>query len=184
MSAICKSCQCTIPAGRVSLGYNVCVDCSTEEAVACVDITYHKTGNTIQITDQDTAKRINKLAARSGYGIMRGLRGGKSSTDKTTLSTTPRNAKPIREYTHSDLERVLEVSIDWMEMDRRDRAISHVEQAYTNKSISGIQRRYIMEILDTMFPQPVVEEVPVKHEQVDPEIEFTFRNWRNSRIYK
>ena len=183
MSAICKSCQCTIPAGRVSLGYNVCVDCSTEEAVACVDITYHKTGNTIQITDKETARRINKLAARSGYGIMRGLRGGKSSTDKTTLSTTPRNIKPIREYTHSDLERVLEVAIDWMEMDCRDRATAHVEKALANKQISGIQRRRIMEILATMFPEPVVENTCTQ-ESIDPEIEFAFRNWRNSRIYK
>ena len=179
----CRKCNDKLPQVRVDLGYKDCVSCSTVEAVSCVDITYHKTGNTIQITDKETAKRINKLAARSGYGIMRGLRGGKSSTDKTTLSTTPRNIKPIREYTHSDLERVLEVAIDWMEMDSRDRAIAHVEKSLANKQISGIQRRRIMEILATMFPEPVVENTCTQ-ETIDPEIEFAFRNWRNSRIYK
>ena len=49
--------------------------------------------------------------------------------------------------------------------------------------ISGIQRRRIMEILATMFQEPVVENTCTQ-ETIDPEIEFAFRNWRNSRIYK
>ena len=183
---LCTKCKSVIPAARLAAipTTTTCVSCSDVDAVACVDITYHKTGNTIQITDKETARRINKLAARSGYGIMRGLRGGKSSTDKTTLSTTPRNARPIREYTHQDLQRVLEVAIDWMEMDSRDRAIAHVEDSLANKQISGIQRRHIMEILTQMFPEPepVVEQK--QQPAIDPEIEFAFRNWRNSRIYK
>ena len=67
---ICKSCKTTIPQGRVDLGYTECVDCSTVEAVGCVDICYHKTGNTIQILPKAQAQRIRKLTERRGYGTM------------------------------------------------------------------------------------------------------------------
>ena len=69
----CTKCNVIIPAARLAAipTTTTCVSCSDVDAVSCVDITYHKTGNTIQITDKETARRINKLAARSGYGIMR-----------------------------------------------------------------------------------------------------------------
>ena len=69
----CK-CNKTIPKARINLGYNTCVDCSTVKPYGCVNITYHKTGNTIQITSQDVANKLRKLSARSGYGIMRGIK--------------------------------------------------------------------------------------------------------------
>ena len=57
----CKNCKKEIPQGRVDLGYKVCVDCSDVERYGCVDIVYHKTGNTIQIMPQEDAAKINKL---------------------------------------------------------------------------------------------------------------------------
>ena len=42
-----------------------CIECSTTEQVGCVDITYHKTGNTIQVMDKESAAKINKLAQRA-----------------------------------------------------------------------------------------------------------------------
>ena len=63
-------CKCgnIIPPQRVALGYTECVDCSSTEAYGCVAITYHKTGNTIQIMPKAQAARIRKLTARRGYG--------------------------------------------------------------------------------------------------------------------
>jgi hypothetical protein len=63
-------CKNIIPPQRVALGYTSCVDCSTTEPYGCVQITYHKTGNTIQVVSKSQAKRIRKLSARRGYGTL------------------------------------------------------------------------------------------------------------------
>ncbi len=63
----CK-CKNIIPLPRLELGYTTCVGCSTTEAYGCVQINYHKTGNTIQIMPESQARVIRKLGARRGYG--------------------------------------------------------------------------------------------------------------------
>ena len=65
-------CRCSkeVPEIRVKLGYKTCVGCSTVEAYGCINITYHKTGNTIQIMPKEQAARIRKLTERRGYGTM------------------------------------------------------------------------------------------------------------------
>ena len=65
----CK-CKNIIPEPRVKLGYTVCVQCSTVERYGCAPITYHKTGNSIQIMSSKDAARIAKLTQRRGYGTM------------------------------------------------------------------------------------------------------------------
>ena len=42
-------CNHNIPQARLDLGYTVCVECSTEEKLGCIDTINHKTGNTIQV---------------------------------------------------------------------------------------------------------------------------------------
>ena len=172
----CKKCNTKMPQGRVDLGYHVCVDCSTVEAVSCVDITYHKTGNTIQITDKATADRINKLSQRAGYGIMRGLRSGSAPKSSPTPINNRRQPRVFRTYTHDDMKKVLEVAIDWMELGDRKKASSYIESSVGNK-INGEQRRKIFEILEVMFPTPV-QEKEVEEAVIDPDIEWTFRNWK------
>ena len=68
-SMICK-CKRNIPQARVNLGYKTCVDCSTAQPYGCIALTYHKTGNTIQIMPKEQARRIRKLTERRGYGTM------------------------------------------------------------------------------------------------------------------
>ena len=65
----CK-CNSIIPQGRVNLGYKTCVNCSTTERYGCIPITYHKTGNTIQIMSQSDAAHIARATRRRGYGTM------------------------------------------------------------------------------------------------------------------
>ena len=67
----CK-CNNIIPQGRLNLGYKTCVNCSTTEQYGCIPITYHKTGNTIQIMSQSDAAHIAKATRRRGYGTMLG----------------------------------------------------------------------------------------------------------------
>ena len=65
----CK-CKNIIPMQRVNLGFKVCVSCSTTEQYSCSAITYHKTGNSIQIMSSGDAARIAKMTQRRGYGTM------------------------------------------------------------------------------------------------------------------
>ena len=69
-----KVCKCgeIIPQGRLNLGYKVCVKCSNVEQYGCIPITYHKTGNTIQIMSQSEAEQISRSTRRRGYGTMLG----------------------------------------------------------------------------------------------------------------
>ena len=64
----CIKCNNIIPQGRVNLGYKICVNCSTTEQYGCIPITYHKTGNTIQIVSQAMSVAIHKASRRKGYG--------------------------------------------------------------------------------------------------------------------
>ena len=65
----CK-CKNIIPMQRVNLRFKVCVDCSTTEQYGCSAVTYHKTGNSIQIMSSSDAARIAKITQRRGYGTM------------------------------------------------------------------------------------------------------------------
>ena len=66
------NCKNIIPIQRVKLGYTTCVQCSTVERYGCAPITYHKTGNSIQIMSSKEACRIAMLTRRKGYGTMLG----------------------------------------------------------------------------------------------------------------
>ena len=70
------NCRCNniIPQPRLDLGYKTCINCSQVEAYGCIAISNHKTGNTIQITSREVADKLRRLSARSGYGIMRGIK--------------------------------------------------------------------------------------------------------------
>jgi len=64
------TCQCGNPVHpvRIKFGYTSCVSCSTTQRVACIPITNHKTGNTIQLVDKATAAAVAKASRRKGYG--------------------------------------------------------------------------------------------------------------------
>ncbi len=69
----CK-CGTLIPKRRLDLGFKNCVNCSTTEQYGCVEISNHKTGNTIQILPKSIADNINRLSQRKGYGVMSGMK--------------------------------------------------------------------------------------------------------------
>ena len=74
MDNIYMKCKCKniIPIQRVNLGYKSCVNCSTVEQYGCAPITFHKTGNSIQIMSSSDAAKIGKMTQRRGYGTMLG----------------------------------------------------------------------------------------------------------------
>ena len=77
MDMKCK-CGSVIPEVRVNMGYSECVGCSSVERVGVVDVVYHKTGNTIEITTGEVADSVRKLSRRRGFGTMTCMGGKKS----------------------------------------------------------------------------------------------------------
>lgn len=68
---ICK-CGNVIPVKRVELGYNRCVECSTEKKASGHLVVHHKTGNEIQvIKDPETAAKMASMSNRNGFGSNR-----------------------------------------------------------------------------------------------------------------
>jgi len=71
----CIKCGGEMPLLRVvKYGYKNCVNCSSVKKVGGVQISNHKTGNEIQVLPMEVADNINRLAARSGYGVMSGMK--------------------------------------------------------------------------------------------------------------
>jgi hypothetical protein len=179
----CSECQEVIPKGRLKIlpETKVCVDCSTAEAVSCVDVVYHKTGNTIQIMDKQSADKINKLAKRSGFGIMSGMKGSSGGgTDYKNIGKVSIWRVPTEDDYQSALKRIGE----FIDLEDRDKALRFVQNQYDSKLINAKHTFNLNTIIKTLLPLPIKEEVFVEDEKVDDEITHTFRNWKNSKVYK
>ena len=173
----CIKCKSPIPVQRLKALPNTktCTECSTTEQVGCVDITYHKTGNTIQIMDKESAAKINKLAQRAGYGIMRGLRGGNASQSKTKL--TGNTGSVIRIPTREDFENAGQKVMTILDIKGKDSAIKYIDEVLESRMISGSDSRQLKEIVNTFMPDPVIN-YTVKEQVIDEEIQFAFKNWK------
>ena len=123
-------CNHNIPQARLDLGYKVCVECSTEEKLGCIDTINHKTGNTVQVMSREDADKASKLTKRAGFGILRSMAGGSSQRKAKYkydgCSTT---------YVGNDVmfEQIGKTYIDYLEVDEEiaqrylDRALNNVE---------------------------------------------------------
>ena len=99
----CK-CGIEIPKGRISLGYKVCIDCSTEPRWSVVQVNYHKTGNTTEvIKDPEVAADFIFMSSRKGFGVMRGLT---SSRKKTPIIKDPKPEKKIEDTSPKIISKV------------------------------------------------------------------------------
>ena len=178
----CTKCKEDIDSRRLKAlpQTKVCVNCSTEEYVSCVDVIYHKTGNTIQIMDKESADKINKLAKRSGFGIMAGMKGGSGGG---TSSKVLGNVKVFRIPTEEDYQHTLKKLGEMIDFASREKCIKYVNRQYESKLINSKHVFNLKTIIDTLLPLPKKEEVIID-ETLDEEILHTFRNWKNSKIYR
>ena len=158
----------------------VCVNCSTAEAVSCVDVIYHKTGNTIQIMDKESADKINKLAKRSGFGIMAGMKGGSGGATKITSLG---NVAVWRVPTEEDYQRALKRVGELIDLENREKCLKYAQQQYDSKLINSKHLFNLRTIIDTLLPLPKKKEL-VRDETLDEEVTHAFRNWKNSKIYR
>ena len=127
-------CNHNIPQARLDLGYKVCVECSTEEKLGCIDTIHHKTGNTIQVMSREDADKANKLTRRAGFGILRSMASGSSQRKSnmiTGCSTT---------FVGNDVmfEQVGKIYMDYLEVDK-ELAERYLDRALNNVEISQLQ---------------------------------------------
>jgi len=178
----CTKCKENIDTRRLKAlpKTKVCVNCSTAEAVSCVDVIYHKTGNTIQIMDKESADKINKLAKRSGFGIMAGMKGGSGGATKTTSLG---NVAVWRVPTAEDYQRALKRVGELIDLENREKCLKYAQQQYDSKLINSKHLFNLRTIIDTLLPLPKKKEV-VRDETLDEEVTHAFRNWKNSKIYR
>jgi len=123
-------CNHNIPQARLDLGYKVCVNCSTEEKLGCIDTIHHKTGNTIQVMSREDADKASKLTRRSGFGVLRSMTGGSTSQRKAKIThgcSTTTIGNDIM------FEHIGKTYMDYLEVDKNiakrflDRALNNVE---------------------------------------------------------
>ena len=128
-------CNHNIPQARLDLGYTVCVECSTEEKLGCIDTINHKTGNTVQVMSREDADKASKLTKRAGFGILRSMSGGSSQRkpkyEYDGCSTT---------YVGNDtmFEQIGKTYMDYLDVDK-DIAQRFLDRALNNLEISQLQ---------------------------------------------
>lgn len=180
----CTNCGDSIRAERLRAlpDTKVCIKCSTEDAKGAVDIIYHKTGNTIQIMDKESADAINKAARRTGFGSLRAMRGGSGgSIGKVELGS--RGTIP-RQPTQSDFEKVGEQMMSFIDWKERDEIIKFLDDKFNTRAISGVHYRKLVSILDQFKPEEKVINVREEEVVISEDIQHVFRNWKNSKAYK
>ena len=128
-------CNHNIPQARLDLGYTVCIECSTEEKLGCIDTINHKTGNTVQVMSREDADKASKLTKRAGFGILRSMSGGSSQRKLKYkydgCSTT---------YVGNDamFEQIGKTYIDYLDVDE-EIAERFLDRALNNLEISQLQ---------------------------------------------
>ena len=127
-------CNHNIPQARLDLGYKVCVDCSTEEKLGCIDTIHHKTGNTIQVMSREDADKANKLTKRAGFGILRSMSNG-SSQHKSNMITGCSTSTIGNEVS---FEHIGKTYMDYLEVDK-EIAQRFIDRALNNLDISENQ---------------------------------------------
>lgn len=184
----CTKCKNSIPERRANLGYKECTSCSTVESYSCIDVVYHKTGNTLEIVDKETAARINKLARRSGFGVMRGIIGSKSKGAELSLSV-PKFEEPIIE-TQENFNQVGESATNILDEQGIEHAIKYVASAHSLRTISLSQVNKLCSILHKLSSDIKKQPVKLSHNpyakseprfeksEVSDDVKWAFRNWK------
>lgn len=146
----CKNCQEPINPARLAALPNTitCVNCSNVQGVACVDIVYHKTGNTIQIMDKDSAKAINKASKRTGFGSLKALKGGSSDGKvETKLGVYRMRIPPPIENCY---ESVGEEMMKFVEFKEKEEATSLLNDALSKSKITSSQYSQLLTIVNQL----------------------------------
>lgn len=150
---ICKECKNQIPIQRIKLGFRTCTECSNTEAYGTIDITYHKTGNTVQHIDKETANKVNTLAKRSGFGSSLGKiksGGHKEFSGKIDIGASTAFVGSKQMFDKIGKEAMFKLDLLGLE-----KALDYIERKYQSASLNDNQFRQLKEILSS-FSQPQI----------------------------
>ena len=173
-SAMKCKCEKIIPQKRVEMGFNVCIECSTTEKYGCIDIVYHKTGNTIEILDAEDARKMKKLSQRRGFGSLRALGAGSSDIGKREIKIGASNAFV---GSQQSFEREGERAVLFLETFGREKALESIESARKGCKISIEQASKLAKIITILSPEEEALEVK-KEVVVSSEITDVFKYWK------
>ena len=178
----CSKCQAKIPAARLRALPNTktCVECSNVERNNVRTIISGKTtySEWEVIKNKDTKEYLQKLDSkgRQGFGSML-YRGSRQEPSHKIEKTGGNIRLYVKTYTHDKLKKVIEDAMIWIDIDR-PRAISVIDKAVTNDTISERQRKQAMDIIEVFSPSPKKPEVKVKQHNIDPDIINAFKYWK------
>jgi hypothetical protein len=142
----CKSCLKQIPKKRVDLGYTHCVECSTVDVYGTVGITYHKTGNTLQHVDKETAAKINQASRRNTYGSNLGsIKSGGYNEFSGKLENSGASLAFIGSKQMFD--KIGEDAIFKLDLLGLDKALDFIKRKYESTSLTYEQYFKLKEIL-------------------------------------
>ena len=176
----CIKCNSKIPEGRLRILPNAkeCVACSSEDLNMVRSVITGKTtySEWEVIKNKETKDQMKRLEGkgRRGFGSML-YRGSKQEPSHKVNSTGGNIRLHVKTYTHDKLEKVMEDVMCWLDTDRA-RAVSILEQAKNNDTISERQRKQGMDIIEVFSPSPKQPEY--KQESIDPEFIDTFKYWK------
>ena len=149
----CNKCQKDIPQKRVELGFKKCVDCSDTEKYGVVDVVYHKTGNTVEITDSKTADAINKASKRTGYGVMRGMtKGGSKSVSLYKPKGKSMGKAVSTSFVGSEItfNKVGEKAMLYFSVEGFDSAMDIIDKAFQEMEINNHQLNKLKKVFESL----------------------------------
>ena len=146
----CKSCSCNLPTKRIELGFNQCVACSTTERYGTVDIVYHKTGNTVQHVSAETAKQVNKLATRRGFGSSLGRISAGSAGGDFTKKTYEYGASIATIGSPEMYQRIGDEVMTKFEIFGYESAMAHIQRAFNNARINQQQAYKLKQVINAI----------------------------------
>lgn len=141
----CKKCGSNLPTKRIELGYKECVECSTVDTYGTIDIVYHKTGNTVQHVDKETAAHINKISKRPGFGSSLG-RIGKGG-HKEFSSKINIGASTVFIGSEAMFEKVGKEAMFKLDILGLDKAIAYLDRCLENITINHQQYNKIKQAI-------------------------------------
>lgn len=154
----CKSCGDVLHEKRAQMGYDTCVNCSTEGKWSGVPVINHKTGNEIQVVkDAEVAAEFMALSNRKGFTAFQGLNEkayGDTSPLDVTYNPEPPTGIPSKvlsrklDTSQYDDEKMSNVVLNILDTEGAANAKTFLEKEFQSLHISPICRKRLLLILN------------------------------------
>jgi len=149
----CSRCSNKIPTARTDMGYTICVDCSTEEKVACHTIYPHKTGGYIQVVSKEQSNNLNRLDRRGSS-----KKTARHYKDITISEPQPQqkyvSSKYVNNIKHLTYDDALDKVMSYYEEWGYERTLQYLRQLNSSGDIPLSARVKIQDLVTDRYLQP------------------------------